>query len=249
MRADLTGLLYNTPIGKRGESWHMRVSSLARLAMLAGLWGSSFLWIAVALRSLSPAQIALVRLAPGAALLLLVVVVRRNRKLPTGAKIWAHLAIAAPLANAIPYTLFGISEQHIASSMAGAQISHDGALLGACSGRVVRACRRPALPASSLAVPEAPVLATGRCHNARLHAGRSGRRGRTVRRRRDLCSGGKALVGSPMVASVPCPRAASPTCPSRPRSSRAPWGAGRRRPRRDPAVTACRLAGSGSGGS
>ena len=97
----------------------MRISSLVRLAILACLWGSSFLWIAVALRSLSPVQIVLVRLALGAAVLL-VVVWRRQRKLPTGANIWAHLTVAALFANAIPYTLFGISEQHIASSVAGA---------------------------------------------------------------------------------------------------------------------------------
>ncbi len=97
----------------------MRTASLTRLGLLACLWGSSFLWIAVALRSLSPVQIVLVRLALGAAVLL-VVVWRRQRKLPTGPAIWAQLTVAALLANAIPYTLFGISEQHIASSVAGA---------------------------------------------------------------------------------------------------------------------------------
>ena len=48
----------------------MAPRSLARLALLALLWGSSFLWIKLALDGLSPVQLVLVRLALGAAVLL-----------------------------------------------------------------------------------------------------------------------------------------------------------------------------------
>jgi drug/metabolite transporter (DMT)-like permease len=80
----------------------MAPRSLARLALLALLWGSSFLWIKLALDGLSPVQLVLVRLALGAAVLLLVVRLRRLR-LPRDWTTWLHLTVAALVANAIPY--------------------------------------------------------------------------------------------------------------------------------------------------
>ncbi len=96
----------------------MRLGNALRFAVLGILWGSSFLWIAVALRSFSPAHIVLGRLALGAAVLLAVAHHRRSA-LPRGWSIWGHLAIAALLANALPYMLFGVAEQHIASGVTG----------------------------------------------------------------------------------------------------------------------------------
>jgi drug/metabolite transporter (DMT)-like permease len=78
----------------------MAPRSLARLALLALLWGSSFLWIKLALDGLSPVQLVLVRLALGAAVLLLVVRIRRLR-LPRDRTTWLHLTVAALVANAI----------------------------------------------------------------------------------------------------------------------------------------------------
>ena len=92
--------------------------SLARLILLALLWGSSFLWIAIALRSFSPVQIVLIRLVLGA-LVLLAIVYARGLRLPTSGRVWLHLTVAALFANAIPYTLFAIGEQHVSSSVAG----------------------------------------------------------------------------------------------------------------------------------
>ena len=97
----------------------MAPRSLARLALLALLWGSSFLWIKLALDGLSPVQLVLVRLALSAAVLLLVVRVRRLR-LPRDRTTWLHLTVAALVANAIPYLLFAIGEQTVSSSLAGA---------------------------------------------------------------------------------------------------------------------------------
>jgi drug/metabolite transporter (DMT)-like permease len=56
----------------------MRRASIIRLVLLACLWGASFLFINVALRGLSPVQIVLGRLALGAAVLLVVVALRRE---------------------------------------------------------------------------------------------------------------------------------------------------------------------------
>ena len=95
----------------------MAPRSLARLGLLALLWGSSFLWIKLALDGLSPVQLVLVRLALGAAVLLLVVRVRRLR-LPRDRTTWLRLTVAALVANAIPYLLFAIGEQTVSSSLA-----------------------------------------------------------------------------------------------------------------------------------
>jgi len=97
----------------------MAPRSLARLALLALLWGSSFLWIKLALDGLSPVQLALVRLALGAAILLLIVRVRRLR-LPRDRATWLRLTVAALVGNVIPYLLFAIGEQTVSSSLAGA---------------------------------------------------------------------------------------------------------------------------------
>ena len=92
--------------------------SLARLALLALLWGSSFLWIAIALRGFSPVQIVLIRLALGA-VVLVIIVYARGLRLPTNRLVGLHLTVAALFANAIPYTPFAIGEQHVSSSVAG----------------------------------------------------------------------------------------------------------------------------------
>jgi drug/metabolite transporter (DMT)-like permease len=97
----------------------MAPRSLVRLALLALLWGSSFLWIKLALDGLSPVQLVLVRLVLGAAILLLIVRVRRLR-LPRDRTTWLHLTVAAVVGNAVPYLLFAIGEQTVSSSLAGA---------------------------------------------------------------------------------------------------------------------------------
>ena len=96
----------------------MRRASVIRLTLLACLWGASFLFIKVALRGLSPVQIVLGRLALGAAVLLVVVALRRE-PLPRSRTQWGHLAVAAVVANIIPYFLFGWGEQRISSALAG----------------------------------------------------------------------------------------------------------------------------------
>ena len=96
----------------------MSRGSVVRLAALALLWGSGFLWIKLALRGFTPVQIVLVRLALGAAVLASIALVRRLR-FPAGGAVWGHLFVAALVANAIPYTLFGIGERTIGSNVAG----------------------------------------------------------------------------------------------------------------------------------
>ena len=96
----------------------MSRSSLVRLGLLALLWGSSFLWVKLALRGFSPVQIVLVRLALGAAVLA-PLALRRGQCFPTSLATWGHLSVAALVANAIPYTLFGVGQQTVDSGVAG----------------------------------------------------------------------------------------------------------------------------------
>ncbi|WBB95263.1 MULTISPECIES: DMT family transporter [unclassified Solwaraspora] len=96
----------------------MSRGSLIRLVMLALLWGSGFLWIKLALRGFTPVQIVLVRLALGA-LVLIPVALHRGLRFPADRTTWGHLFVAALVANAIPYTLFGIGEQTVDSGVAG----------------------------------------------------------------------------------------------------------------------------------
>src|SRR5262252_1040334 len=93
-------------------------ATTARIALLALIWGSAFLWIKLAIRGLPPVEVTLARLVLGSAVLFAVVAARRD-SLPRSPVIWAHIVVAALFANAAPYLLFAIGEQHVASSTAG----------------------------------------------------------------------------------------------------------------------------------
>lgn len=82
------------------------------------MWGSSFLWIKLALGALSPVQIALIRLLLGAVVLVVIGYARRQR-LPRDPRVWAHMVAAALFGNAIPFVLFGVGEQTVGSGIAG----------------------------------------------------------------------------------------------------------------------------------
>ena len=86
--------------------------------VLAGIvWGSSFLFIAVALTGMTPAQVAGGRLFFGAVTLAAIVAIRRER-LPRGRRIWAHLCLLGLTFCAIPFLLFAWAEQHVPSGLA-----------------------------------------------------------------------------------------------------------------------------------
>jgi drug/metabolite transporter (DMT)-like permease len=93
-------------------------SAVPKIALLALIWGSSFLWIKLAIRGLSPVEVTLARLVLGAGVLFAVLLVR-HEKVPRSPAIWAHIMVAALFANAAPYLLFALGEQHVASSTAG----------------------------------------------------------------------------------------------------------------------------------
>lgn len=89
-----------------------------RFVALASIWGLSFLFIKISLEVLAPLQVAFGRAACGAAVLLVILLIGRNR-LPRGSKVWAHMAVAALLMNAGPFALFSYGEQYVSSALAG----------------------------------------------------------------------------------------------------------------------------------
>jgi drug/metabolite transporter (DMT)-like permease len=95
-----------------------RRATTVRLALLALAWGSTFLWIKLAIRGLSPVELTLTRLVLGAALLLAVAAAQRS-SLPRSPVMWGHIAVASVFGNAVPYLLFAAGEQHVASATAG----------------------------------------------------------------------------------------------------------------------------------
>jgi drug/metabolite transporter (DMT)-like permease len=85
---------------------------------LAGvIWGSSFLFISLALEGLSPAQVATGRTVFGAITLGLIALVTRDR-LPRSPRVWAHLALLSVTFAVIPYMLFAWAQQYVASGVA-----------------------------------------------------------------------------------------------------------------------------------
>jgi drug/metabolite transporter (DMT)-like permease len=96
----------------------LKRSVLPSLGLLALIWGSSFLWIELADRGFSPAEVTFGRLALGAIVLFPVVLARREA-LPRSARLWGQIAAAALFANAAPYLLFAMAERTVDSSTAG----------------------------------------------------------------------------------------------------------------------------------
>ncbi|MGX1130224.1 drug/metabolite transporter (DMT)-like permease [Streptomyces glaucescens] len=97
----------------------MPLASTLRMAALALLWGSAFLWIKVALtHGLSPAQITIARCALGTAVLLLLAR-RAGQRLPRARATWRHLVVAALFCNALPFALFSLGQQTVDSGVAG----------------------------------------------------------------------------------------------------------------------------------
>lgn len=81
------------------------------------IWGSSFLFIMLALRTLPPIGIAFWRTAIGALTLGVILVVQRVSP-PKQLKQWGLLWVSGLLMSGIPAVLFGFAEQHVSSALA-----------------------------------------------------------------------------------------------------------------------------------
>ncbi|WP_432169672.1 DMT family transporter [Streptomyces sp. 1222.5] len=89
-----------------------------RFGALSLIWGFSFLLIKVGTDGYAPFQVTLGRLVFGSAVLAAAMAVKRQR-LPRGARLWGHMAVAAFFLNALPFSLFAYAELTIPSTLAG----------------------------------------------------------------------------------------------------------------------------------
>jgi drug/metabolite transporter (DMT)-like permease len=90
----------------------------ALILTLALIWGSNFAWIKIALDAFSSTQLTFARMLLGALVLCTIVAITHDR-LPRDQRTWAHLTVAALVANAAPYLLFALGETRVDSSIAG----------------------------------------------------------------------------------------------------------------------------------
>lgn len=81
------------------------------------IWGSSFLFMKVALEGVSPAQVVWSRLVLGALTLGVFVALRRD-SLPRRLHIWAHMTVLAVSFCVVPFLLFSWAQQHVSSGLA-----------------------------------------------------------------------------------------------------------------------------------
>jgi drug/metabolite transporter (DMT)-like permease len=87
------------------------------LLALSGMWGLSFLFVELALRELGPLWIVAGRTGVGG-LVLVVLLHVRGRRLPTGLRVWGHLAVLGILNNAVPWTALAWAQQSLPSGLA-----------------------------------------------------------------------------------------------------------------------------------
>lgn len=96
---------------------NISIRSWVDLALLAFIWGAIFLFVALALRELTPFWIVFHRVF-WAALLLWGIVLWRGLAVPRGLGIWAAFAVMGALNNAIPFMLITWGQQSVESGLA-----------------------------------------------------------------------------------------------------------------------------------
>ncbi|SDH39124.1 DMT family transporter [Microbacterium pygmaeum] len=92
------------------------VSVTIQFVLCGVIWGSSFLFMKVALGGISPGQVAWSRLVLGGLTLGLFVLVRRD-VLPRRLKIWLHMTVLAVTFCVVPFLLFSWAQQHVTSGL------------------------------------------------------------------------------------------------------------------------------------
>jgi drug/metabolite transporter (DMT)-like permease len=90
----------------------------ALLMALVVLWGTSFMFTAIAVDSVDPAAVVFYRLGLGAVVLSLVVYARGD-SLPLDWRAWAGFAIMAVAGNALPFFLIAWGQKSVDSGVAG----------------------------------------------------------------------------------------------------------------------------------
>ncbi|SPE47867.1 putative DMT superfamily transporter inner membrane protein [Streptomyces netropsis] len=107
-----TGTAKGSGPGRPTVDWRIRFGALSLI------WGFSFLFIKLGTDGFAPLYVSFGRVFFGALVLVAILAVKRQR-LPRGARTWGHLAVAALLLNALPFSLFAYAELTISSTLAG----------------------------------------------------------------------------------------------------------------------------------
>jgi drug/metabolite transporter (DMT)-like permease len=89
-----------------------------RLGLLSWLWGSEFLFVAIALRHMGSIQLTFFRLVLAAGLLFGVVLLSRERW-PRDRMFYVHCVISGIAGTFTPYFLMAVAQEHISSALTG----------------------------------------------------------------------------------------------------------------------------------
>ena len=95
----------------------MNRSDWAILLVLAGIWGGAFLFIGVAVRHVHPLTYVWLRLSI-AAVAMVLFLKAKGQPLGLPRQVWGSMLLLALLNNALPFSLFGWGQTHIASGLA-----------------------------------------------------------------------------------------------------------------------------------
>jgi drug/metabolite transporter (DMT)-like permease len=87
------------------------------LGLLALLWGSSYLFIKIAVAAIPPITLIALRVS-GASLFLFVVLLLRRQRLPRGVKVWAMLGVQAVLNSIGAWTVLAWGQQYVDAALA-----------------------------------------------------------------------------------------------------------------------------------
>ena len=94
----------------------MTASDVARLLILAGLWGGSFVFIRVAVPALGPLWLAWSRVTLAFAALFAVALIRRG--VPSLRERWRDFLVVGTVNSALPFALYAFAEQYVNASIA-----------------------------------------------------------------------------------------------------------------------------------
>lgn len=95
----------------------MHAGEWGMLLTLAGIWGTSFIFIGIAVKSLPPFTIVVLRVGL-AAIALNLFLAAAGMRLPRDAASWRAMAMVGTLNNALPFSLIVWGQTHISSGLA-----------------------------------------------------------------------------------------------------------------------------------
>jgi drug/metabolite transporter (DMT)-like permease len=90
---------------------------MPKLMLLGLLWGSSFIFIELALEGFGPLTLVFIRVTLGA-LTLMAIAILQKRPLPRTRSLWGKYALLGLVSNVLPFSLITWGQQHITAGMA-----------------------------------------------------------------------------------------------------------------------------------